>query len=231
MLNKNFQNTCRICKKVFCCQKCRGQHELSIHKVFLNCNICLYGQTYLKHPPESLLEHIKKSHWPLHCIICKSTFTTLDELLKQSKCFVEHKNQNLETSPYPSNQSQGENNYESPLYFSGEAKAINNNGMFPNVATSTPLQRQEENSLPEKNNEVITPVDYSDINKDKKYFTDSGSIKRKVTFCATPVTEVYEEQENLLSPGMFLRFIKKHNVTINMFNFDTFASFLIAILI
>lgn len=200
MLNKNFQNICRICKKVFCCKKCRKQHESLIHKIFVDCNICLYGKTFLKDPPEHLIEHIKSNHWPLHCVICKYTFTSLGELLEQNKC-VETKNQDLKRSPYTPIQSQD----ESPLYFSKEQKAITSKSMFPNVATSTPLQRQEDNNLPEKNNEeVITPVDFSDINKDKKYFTDSVSIKRKVTFCETPITDIYEKQKELLRPGMFL---------------------------
>ncbi|XP_018571280.1 uncharacterized protein LOC108910974 isoform X2 [Anoplophora glabripennis] len=58
--------------------------------------------------------------------------------------------------------------------------------------TSTPLQREEPN-LPEKSQEAITPVEFLDINRDKNYYTDCVSMKRKVTFCETPVAEKKED--------------------------------------
>ncbi|XP_022915340.2 uncharacterized protein [Onthophagus taurus] len=80
------KNKCRFCIKVFCCEKCRQKHELKIHDIYPNCDICAYGSIVLKLPTDDLLNHIKEKHWPLHCVDCNRIFGAVHELILHNKC-------------------------------------------------------------------------------------------------------------------------------------------------
>ncbi|KAJ8923747.1 hypothetical protein NQ315_010328 [Exocentrus adspersus] len=189
VFNSFKENNCRVCKKVFCCKNCREQHELCVHKVYADCGICLYGKAVVRDPAEHLVNHLKTDHWPLHCLFCKHIFGSLEEIVQQTKCPVGYKNKDLERSPYTSVQSGISENYESPPYFPKGLQVNANANMFSNLATSTPLQKDENNLSEKCTQENSTPVDYSDINKEKQYFNEGTSMKRKVTFSETPLTE------------------------------------------
>ncbi|XP_072402205.1 uncharacterized protein fs(1)Ya isoform X2 [Diabrotica undecimpunctata] len=180
-------NNCRLCKKVFCCKTCRENHETEVHKVFPDCDICIFGQTRISSTSQVVLEHIKTDHWPLNCLLCKRLFGSIEELFQHIKCPLVNNSQNSLYTPYNSGIS--ENAY-SP-YIPGKLNHANNKvNILTNLATSTPMQRDQANVVLEKIQEVIiTPVDCSANKNGDTVEYNSVNLKRKVTFCDTPITE------------------------------------------
>ncbi|XP_037937659.1 mitosis initiation protein fs(1)Ya [Teleopsis dalmanni] len=98
---------CRVCKNVFCCEKCRQKHEIKNHAIvvqnsaqlsdkqesskaiYLFCSICAKQPLTLKvHMYEEMLEHINANHLPLHCIKCDKLYTKIADLKEFTKCSV-----------------------------------------------------------------------------------------------------------------------------------------------
>ncbi|KAF5285697.1 hypothetical protein FQA39_LY16503 [Lamprigera yunnana] len=194
------ENTCRICFKYFCCEKCRLRHEVNYHKAFKECDICFYGKIILREPSEKLQLHLKDEHMPLHCLKCEVVFETFDDIMCHRICIME-KNPNREVST-------ADENYDSPpigtmhkSIFTSSNKNFSNNANY--LTTSTPMQKLNERDL-EDIPEIITPVDTKNVLEvitrsvgssdciESPIFGDQSSnlhvpIKRKVTFCQTPM--------------------------------------------
>ncbi|KAF7287757.1 hypothetical protein GWI33_003391 [Rhynchophorus ferrugineus] len=64
-------NNCRLCEKTFCCENCRVKHETIVHKIFPNCDICVYGQFTFGNLDDHSLKHLEDCHLPLHCVYWK----------------------------------------------------------------------------------------------------------------------------------------------------------------
>lgn len=123
---------------MFCCENCRRKHEINTHKIHPDCSICIYGKIILRDPSDSLLQHIKAKHWPLHCLYCGKMFNTIEELILYNKC--------PKIAPV---QNDKENNNTPPIS-AGQSC----------VPTSTPLApHEDESKFLQKMSEMITPVD------------------------------------------------------------------------
>lgn len=87
--------------------------------------------------------------------------------------------------------------YDTPPY-QNIAVDQNNPLILPNLmATSTPMQRLEDNKLFDLH-ELLTPVDRLNENKNLNNKMDkTTTIQRTVTFYETPITEVQKKQKNL----------------------------------
>lgn len=91
--NTSFQLYCRKCPKMFCCVDCRLLHEQKTHNLTekiseVDCPICRNEAFLLKSDISTeLIEHILKTHMPLHCNKCSKVYVTLEDLLCFSKCF------------------------------------------------------------------------------------------------------------------------------------------------
>ncbi|KAG5873434.1 hypothetical protein JTB14_031051 [Gonioctena quinquepunctata] len=193
------ENNCRLCKKVFCCKKCREKHEKTKHDINPECDICVYGNTVRSSILANLF-HIKRRHWPLHCLICKRVFGSVNEIFDHTKCPAGYKNFNdVQRSPFTPVQSYAEIPYDSPplssdyLHEKDQRSNKKLNIVF-NLATSTPMQREDNNLLEKIQEVIVTPDDYSENSKSsiiKKSNLDSnqgGSLKkRRVTFGETPI--------------------------------------------
>uniref|UniRef100_A0ABD2XCX9 C2H2-type domain-containing protein n=1 Tax=Trichogramma kaykai TaxID=54128 RepID=A0ABD2XCX9_9HYME len=89
------QNECRFCRKVFCCEDCRGTHERNKHPV-AKCNLCFAQPVLFKPPKEDeeelkpenseVLCHIVFNHLPLHCKLCGVRYSTNLEILAAKPC-------------------------------------------------------------------------------------------------------------------------------------------------
>ncbi|CAB0028878.1 unnamed protein product, partial [Trichogramma brassicae] len=89
------QNECRFCRKVFCCEDCRGTHERNKHPV-AKCNLCFARPVLFKPPKEDeeelkpenseVLCHIVFNHLPLHCKLCGVRYSTNLEILAAKPC-------------------------------------------------------------------------------------------------------------------------------------------------
>ncbi|CAH0562119.1 unnamed protein product [Brassicogethes aeneus] len=174
------KNHCRLCKEVFCCVDCREKHEQIVHNIeHPYCDICMFGRTYILKPSEKVLKHIKDSHCPLNCVVCKKVYTTIEELLSHKKCEL--------PPPTPNNPLiEVSQDYDSPPV----TALIANNRMlnvFTNVISSTPMQDNKLNKM--QDGSVNHSSDISKI--DNK----SPAIKM-VTFCITPSIEEKEEKTN-----------------------------------
>ncbi|XP_057660310.1 uncharacterized protein LOC130896318 [Diorhabda carinulata] len=171
------ENNCRLCKNVFCCKGCREKHETKRHNVFPACEICITGKIIISSASQIVIEHIKLVHWPLHCLFCKRLFGSVEELFQHIKCpLTNGVTKNEEFSPYtPSSTTNYSYNY---------MKGKMDLGTRSNVAASTPMQQVHGNNAFKKISEVIiTPVDSSEN------INEASSLKRRVTFCETPITE------------------------------------------
>lgn len=108
---------------------------------------------YLRDPSETLLEHIKDNHWPLHCVYCKRVFNTIDDIFLHNKC--PNGNENNNTPPIS-----GKNNIKSC------------------VTTSTPLI--PEDAFLHKISDFVSPVDLAIQNNLRKSdFTPNNYSDRK----------------------------------------------------
>lgn len=192
-----FQNKCRVCYKCFCCAKCRANHEIKKHKINPKCDICLYGKVYLSDIDESVQRHIKSDHWPLHCVLCNRVFGTFNEISGHSKCpMAKSHSENVIVQSSTPPLSSSSKKFDTPPF--QVLKGIENNQLLSNLATSTPMQKLEENKPFLGLQEAITPVDYLNENKkpsNKK--EDRVNQSAKVTFLKTPSTEVPMKQKNL----------------------------------
>lgn len=178
---------------MFCCEECRKDHELKNHNVHSECDICIRGKILLKDPSESLLQHIRENHWPLHCIHCERIFDTVNDIFIHNKCpksmLIEVDNDNNNTPPT------SERNFAC-ITTAGQSC----------VPTSTPVApRENENEFLQKMTETITPVDVLQKKEieNKSVFTPSNCsekrndqyTKRRVTFSNT--VEEITDNENI----------------------------------
>ncbi|RLU15653.1 hypothetical protein DMN91_011407 [Ooceraea biroi] len=86
---------CRICKKTFCCAKCRDRHVNEVHPG-LNGSCFLCASKALPMRPfesekldlrnEQLLCHIINKHLPLHCHLCGDTFESGEDFKSFGAC-------------------------------------------------------------------------------------------------------------------------------------------------
>lgn len=202
-----FQNKCRLCGKIFCCERCRSKHEETSHSVFPTCEICIYGNIRISKITKELLTHMKRSHWPLRCVWCKKVFISEELLESHFKCPLLINSCYSENSPLtPSFQLSEETTFESPpliQLFQKNQQCEKNLSVMSNLATSTPMQccKEDNNNLLQKVKTVIkTPVNSAENTKEsilkKTGHTDSSS-KRRVTFCERVLTD------NMSSHGEF----------------------------
>lgn len=79
---------CRICKKTFCCAKCRDRHVDTVHPDLNgSCFLCAcqalpmqqFESENLNSEDEQLLCHIIDKHLPLHCQLCGDTFESRED--------------------------------------------------------------------------------------------------------------------------------------------------------
>ncbi|KAH8276724.1 hypothetical protein KR044_002145, partial [Drosophila immigrans] len=101
---------CRICKRIFCCAKCRQKHQFNAHAIvvqppknrmmmmehhddvskttiYVFCPICEQKPLTLhKEMYAELLAHIENVHLPLRCRKCLRHYSKIDDLLEFSKC-------------------------------------------------------------------------------------------------------------------------------------------------
>ncbi|GJQ68554.1 hypothetical protein Trydic_g14408 [Trypoxylus dichotomus] len=206
------KNKCRLCRKVFCCIKCRKKHEKIIHNVNPDCDICFYGEIIFKNPSGDIIEHIKTQHWPLRCRMCKRVFGSIDELILHNLCPINKKsfNDNSNITPVRPGvlaENKSDMKFDSPpvMYPFGDA-SVNTNIMISvtnnilAVTTSTPMQG---GGFIGKMPEALTPVEPTkkDIGTDSlpeigDTSKGSVSINRKVTFNETQLTETLGKNSN-----------------------------------
>lgn len=90
------ENKCKICGSIFCCVKCRSQHELSKHskelenlqRITNKCSICM-KQPLVFRPAaitQDFLTHIMQKHLPLYCQKCRKMYTSEKDLRENWKC-------------------------------------------------------------------------------------------------------------------------------------------------
>ncbi|EDW82055.2 uncharacterized protein Dwil_GK25598 [Drosophila willistoni] len=72
---------CHICKRIFCCGKCRQKHEFANHAIARKPLMLRDEAIY-----SELLEHIENEHLPLRCRKCLKTYTKIEDLREFSKC-------------------------------------------------------------------------------------------------------------------------------------------------
>ncbi|KAH8265850.1 hypothetical protein KR038_005179, partial [Drosophila bunnanda] len=110
------QGTCHICKRIFCCGKCRQKHQFNVHAIavreplgvssntaritehrmqmesgvttiYVFCPICEQRPLLLQEEMHGeLLAHIETCHLPLRCRKCKRNYTHIADLREFSKC-------------------------------------------------------------------------------------------------------------------------------------------------
>ncbi|KAM3961537.1 uncharacterized protein ACR2FA_004431 [Aphomia sociella] len=79
---------CIVCQLVFCCSKCRWNHEKTAHGLLFDCTICR-GNRFLCKPnelKEPFLRHIYEEHLPLQCKKCNKLFNKMEDFLDIDKC-------------------------------------------------------------------------------------------------------------------------------------------------
>ncbi|XP_026473840.1 uncharacterized protein LOC113377666 [Ctenocephalides felis] len=93
------QRRCRICRSVFCCEKCRIRHEQNYHpkkKSILEemdlCDICSEKTMILipEKGTDRLIDHITKVHLPVYCRKCLQVFLCRDDLTRVSDRCIGH---------------------------------------------------------------------------------------------------------------------------------------------
>ncbi|XP_016981224.1 mitosis initiation protein fs(1)Ya [Drosophila rhopaloa] len=110
------EGKCHICKRVFCCGKCRQKHQFKAHAIavreplglkassggvaehrhqmesgattiYVFCPICERRPLLLREEMhDELLAHIETCHLPLRCRKCQRNYTRIDDLREFSKC-------------------------------------------------------------------------------------------------------------------------------------------------
>ncbi|XP_022230485.2 mitosis initiation protein fs(1)Ya [Drosophila obscura] len=109
------EDKCHICKRVFCCGKCRNKHQFNTHAIavseplavasavgivehkiemesgrttiYVFCPICERKPLVLcAEIYAELLAHIETAHLPLRCRKCLRNYTRIDDLREFSKC-------------------------------------------------------------------------------------------------------------------------------------------------
>ncbi|XP_033169269.1 mitosis initiation protein fs(1)Ya [Drosophila mauritiana] len=110
------EGKCHICKRVFCCGKCRQKHQFKAHAIavreplrlraagggivehrhqmesgattiYVFCPICERRPLLLREEMHGeLLAHIETCHLPLRCRKCQRNYTRVDDLREFSKC-------------------------------------------------------------------------------------------------------------------------------------------------
>ncbi|KAK4871685.1 hypothetical protein RN001_015809 [Aquatica leii] len=152
-MNNNCERMCRMCMQYFCCRNCKSKHETTQHQIFEDCELCIYGRTIFKSPSEKLLQHIKNKHLPLHCLFCKTVFSTLKDLLYGHGC----------SGQKNGNKNAVNENYQSPVTDMFHKSIISSNKFYTaqnvHYSTSTPMQKNDNGEF-KKIPEVITPVEY-----------------------------------------------------------------------
>lgn len=145
------------------------KHEINLHQINPECDICISGRVFLRDPSESLLEHIRNNHWPLHCVYCKRVFNTVEEIFLHNKCAKSF------------NEQDNENNNTPQISCKSNVQSC--------VPTSTP--KEDENEYLYKISDFISPVDLAiQNNLHKSAFTPNNYsdrkneqyLKRRVTF-------------------------------------------------
>ncbi|KAH8408967.1 hypothetical protein KR009_004653, partial [Drosophila setifemur] len=110
------QGRCHICKRIFCCGKCRQKHQFNTHAIavreplglpssaggvtehrlqmesgvttiYVFCPICERRPLVLREEMHGeLLAHIETCHLPLRCRKCQRNYTRIDDLREFNKC-------------------------------------------------------------------------------------------------------------------------------------------------
>ncbi|XP_017780242.1 PREDICTED: uncharacterized protein LOC108565333 isoform X2 [Nicrophorus vespilloides] len=186
MMNRYVENNCRLCRKCFCCPKCRAKHERAVHNIFPECSICVYGKMVLKKPSQALMVHIKEAHWPLHCVYCKRIFDA-DDFNQHSKCPIGKSRLDLvaRTPLVPKILMECYDGVDSPpVEFSGfllvAITSTPRDSMRAIQINETPIDRMAKIKNANENLSSQTPSVY-DENK--------RAEKRRVTFSQTPMVE------------------------------------------
>nr|CAI5836971.1 unnamed protein product [Callosobruchus analis] len=205
------QDKCRVCKRVFCCSPCRDVHETSKHNFLADCDICKYGQTILSSISaysQGLLDHLKTSHFPLRCDLCKRTFNTIDDVYEHIKCPEANKVHAKDDGKSPKTPAQisHDTNFDSPPLTNllvGKNLIDKNITGIGSLATSTPMHHGGGN-LGKVQEVIITPVQSSENTKNsilKNPNSQCNSFKR-VTFYGTPFVEnSHRKPKNMVMEG------------------------------
>ncbi|XP_076262319.1 uncharacterized protein LOC143197629 isoform X2 [Rhynchophorus ferrugineus] len=192
-------NNCRLCEKTFCCENCRVKHETIVHKIFPNCDICVYGQFTFGNLDDHSLKHLEDCHLPLHCVYCKRIFKSIKEILQHRKCQILQNKEDSPKTPFR----------ETPIIISNEdnqspiLQGQENLKHIFNLATSTPMQKGTEVNIFEKSREPLTPVDKGSLLNSKSIIKKVDSIKsenssnRRVTFGNTPTHNSVQKKINV----------------------------------
>ncbi|XP_078034947.1 uncharacterized protein LOC144468985 [Augochlora pura] len=79
---------CCVCKKVFCCIRCRERHQKKHHtEDQLKCPLCTIQKFPLQTlDDKSLFCHIVTAHLPLHCTLCGELFKYSEDLESFGTC-------------------------------------------------------------------------------------------------------------------------------------------------
>lgn len=195
-----------MCKKIFCCVKCRKKHENTEHKVNPECDICFYGEIISTNSIIALLPHIREQHWPLHCKKCKRIFGSIDELILHNLCPIGKNSANDISNKTPLKpisiiEEKLNNDYNSPpiMYpfggnIDGKAFLLDANN-FLSRTTSTPMQGEGYKCFLDNMSGPITPVEGNtnvadDNSQQNVTYSNESKINRKVTFNETPLIEV-----------------------------------------
>lgn len=181
--------------------QCRLKHEEIAHGIQPECDICVYGRAILKDLPSSLENHVKKNHWPLHCVYCNIIFCgSFDEILEHDKCPV----RKLQSKILPqvvlseSNKLE-EQHYESPPVNSKSIISSSNKNLKLDInisclTTSTPMQRNEERLKLENIFETVTPLGDSETKIPKEKLEE---IKETIAVLSPPINDNISCQANV----------------------------------
>ncbi|XP_060515899.1 uncharacterized protein LOC132695583 isoform X2 [Cylas formicarius] len=184
------ENNCRLCRKVFCCVRCRKKHEKAVHDVNPDCEICVYGCLILKNKDQSIIEHLKSKHWPLYCIYCKEVFNLTEELLQHNICPASQYSENSPKTPFTKALAGiliSTHDQDSPIFSEQQRKDDTN--YVSKVVTSTPVEKCEYAANNKTFKKDTTPcVENKSIIKKPDSENRSAQIsKRRVTFSETPI--------------------------------------------
>lgn len=88
----NFKVKCVVCKRIFCCSKCRQKHETDTHGIneitaknnYEKCSLCKgYPTLRLELINDfDFITHLCHHHVPLHCKKCSKVNNDLSQLIK-----------------------------------------------------------------------------------------------------------------------------------------------------
>ncbi|XP_052750681.1 uncharacterized protein LOC113514153 isoform X2 [Galleria mellonella] len=139
---------CIICQLVFCCSKCRWNHEKIAHNLLFDCSICR-GSRFLCKPnelEEFFLCHLCKEHLPLQCKKCNKIFNKMEDFLNIDECITISELLNLEQ-----NVSKYQSSFDVDKKFDSLYEKTRNNNECDNFEGIISLNKSSKTA-------VITPI-------------------------------------------------------------------------